>query len=131
MRCCDEIDPDGQKYIGLTGYNEAHLYNTWRLKGAKEAWIFFGEFDAALAAQLGLPAVSPTNGMQAWDEEWTEKYLRHMEKIYVVPDRGEEKRGWQLAKQIHAQAKVIEFPNFLGKDFTDWILAGHSIEELI
>lgn len=119
------------KYLNLTGFPGPYLYNSWALEGQEAAVIFFGEFDAALAYQHGLPAASPTNGMLCWNEEWTRRFLRDKGSVKIVPDRGEEERGWRLRAEIDARATVVEYPDdFEGKDFTDWILSGRLAQDL-
>lgn len=132
LRKSPEDESDLPKYLNLSGYPGPHLYNSWVLEGSKEAVIFFGEFDAALAYQHGLPAVSPTNGMLSWVPEWTEEFLRYKTRVTIIPDKGEEMRGWRLAADIGMKVQVIEYPEFgEGKDFTDWILSGKSAQELL
>jgi len=72
--------------MGLEGYNDSALYNKHAIVGQKEVYIFFGEFDAMLAAQDGLSACSPTNGKETFDKSWAE-HFQLAERIWVVPDR--------------------------------------------
>ncbi len=117
------------KYI-LKGSYEPILYNSWAVENREEIWIFFGEFDAALATQLGLNACSPVHGAASWQLYWGETYLRAAKQIFIVPDKGEEKQGHRVKAMLGGCAKVYSFPEGPWKDFSEFILAGNYAEEL-
>ncbi len=117
------------KYI-LKGSYEPLLYNSWAVENREEIWIFFGEFDAALATQLGLNACSPVHGAASWQLHWGETYLRAAKRIFIVPDKGEEKQGHRVKAMLGGCAKVYSFPEGPWKDFSEFILAGNYTERL-
>ena len=113
------------RYSGIRGYNEQMLYNREALLCAVEdhapaILILYGEFDAALAWQNGLYAVSPTNGALAVLPEWFTGYDGY--KI-VVPDKKEERAAFDDAAVFGSKGAVIQFPKEMsGKDFSDFVL---------
>jgi len=117
------------KYI-LKGSYSPILYNAWAIENCSAPLIFFGEFDAALATQLGCPACSPNQGAKSWDDSWNRDYFRHCERIKIIPDRGEREQAFRVRASLGGQAEVVELPMGPWKDFTDFILAGHNIQEL-
>ena len=126
------------KYIGLDGYNPRVLYGKWHVSNyyqsipqglPKVAYIFFGEFDAALATQDGYPSVSPTNGQNAWLEEWDSFFDEF--SVIVVPDKGEEYRGYQLASRFPGRASVIKWPDGDFSDYNSFRLAGAAPEDFL
>ena len=117
------------RYI-LKGSYKPLLYNNWRVFNEKTVFIFFGEFDAALATQLGLNACSPVHGADSWNKNWGETYLRYAQKIHIFPDKGEERQGHRVKAILGGRAQVCKFPEGEWKDFTDFILAGNNIGRL-
>jgi len=125
FRCPEGISP---KYFGLRGRSQPKLFNSFVLKDAKEAVIVFGEFDAILAYQLGLAAVSPTSGQNTWLVEWT-KLFDNCEVVYILPDRGERAAGYRLCNLFGNRGHLCEFPEGV-KDFTEYIKKGYTINNL-
>jgi len=121
FRCPEGVSP---KYFGLRGRSQPKLFNSFVLKDAKEAVIVFGEFDAILAYQLGLAAVSPTSGQNVWLVEWT-RLFDDVETIFVLPDRGERAAGYQLQSLFGSRGHLCEFSEGAGKDFTEYIQKGN------
>lgn len=122
---------DGPKYIGVKGSNDAALYNSWAIANEPGAFIAFGEFDAALMTQDGLPAVSPTNGAATWLEEWN-GYFDGKDAIVIVPDTGEERFAYALMEQLGLdRCRVCSIPAFCGKDFTEFRQLGFSKDDLL
>ncbi len=118
------------RYV-LRGNYEPLLYNRWAVEGKEEVWVFFGEFDAQLATQLGLNACSPVHGANSWQSEWSDNALRFARKVYVVPDKGERSQGFDAKAMIGGHAVVIKLPNGDWTDFSEFILAGHHPSELL
>lgn len=124
---------DEPRYYGQRGYNKAELFNKFvidillRLKDeslikvSETLYVFFGEFDAALAlSQFGIPAVSPTNGCNTIKSEWFDG----LDDIIFIPDHGEEQQARVAAAKIGVRAKVGKLPytKAIGKDFTEqWL----------
>lgn len=119
------------KYIGLSEHNPQVLYNLWNAKHsqAERIFVFFGEFDCALASQDGLPSVSPTNGQHTWLKSWN-LVLRDYQ-IVVVPDRGEEMRGFQVATMFPGRSSVFHWPPGEFDDYNSFRLAGGSREDFL
>lgn len=117
------------KYV-LKGSYDKILYNAYAVEGQDEIWIFFGELDAQLATQLGLPACSPAHGANSWARSWGRTHLRAAKRINIFPDRGEEDQGFRVKAMIGGQARVLSLPDGPWSDFGEFILAGHYAEEL-
>ena len=127
----DEALQDALKLIPryiLKGSYAPILYNSHVVENETEVWIFFGEFDAALASQLGLPACSPVHGASSWSSNWGRTHLRYAQRINIFPDRGEEDQGHHVRALLGGHARVHNFPEGPWKDFTDFILAGNHVE---
>lgn len=116
FRCPEGVLP---KYFGLRGRSQPKLFNSYLLKDTKEAVIVFGEFDAILAYQLGLAAVSPTCGQNTWLVEWT-RLFDGVETVFVLPDRGERVAGYRLCSLFGSRGYLCEFPEGV-KDLTEFI----------
>ena len=114
----------------LRGSYQPILYNKWAVENKEDVWIFFGEFDAALAYQLGLNACSPVHGANSWQQSWSDTTLRFARKVFVVPDRCERSQGFDAKAKIGGHTRIIELPEGPWKDFTDYILAGNYPERL-
>ena len=125
FRCPEGVSP---KYFGMRGRSQPKLFNSFVLKDTKEAVIVFGEFDAILAYQFGLAAVSPTSGQNTWLVEWT-KLFDNCEVVYILPDRGERAAGYRLCNLFGNRGHLCEFPEGV-KDFTEWVQEGRTVEEL-
>lgn len=117
------------KYV-LKGSYEPILYNSYVVEGQDEIWIFFGELDAALATQHGLPSCSPVHGANGWVRDWGRTHLRAAKRINIFPDRGEEDQGFRVKAMIGGHAKVLSLPEGPWSDFGEFVLAGHYAEEL-
>jgi len=127
------------KYIGLKGYNDQCLYNLWNAERVEsnDILIFFGEFDTALAYQDGLASVSPTNGQNTWNQNWNkyfydaDQYIFHGRRLIIVPDKGEELRGFQLASRFLGNAEVFQWPEGDFSDYNSFRLAGGSVNDFL
>lgn len=126
---------DGEKrWSGLTGHNRPSVINT-HLIGKHSVVILFGTFDAVLAAQDGIAALS-TNGATTFmrNAENIER-LRQLVKdrtVYVVPDKNEVEARPAYLLAHHLRAQVRHFPKEMdGKDYTDFRLAGKTPGEFL
>ena len=126
FRRSDDVVP---KYFGLRGRSQPKLFNKFVLKDAKEAVIVLGEFDAILGYQLGLAAVSPTSGQNAWLVEWT-RLFDNVETVFVLPDQGEKSAGYSICSLFGSRGHLCEFPKDMGKDLTEFIQRGYVIKDL-
>ena len=126
---------DGPKITGLRG-RAARLYPGNERR--RTLLLGEGEFDALLARQHGLPAVTSTAGT-SWSPSWDRHIHRH--RVAVTYDAGEQ--SFQLAcdrarKLIAAGAMdawavdLREAGLTDGQDLTDWFLTyNFSVEKLI
>jgi len=126
------------KYLGLKNFSPKVLYNVWNVEKYYQTWpeglpktvyLFFGEFDAALATQDGLPAVSPTNGQNAWLDQWDTFFEPY--QIIIVPDKKEEMRGYQVASRFPGRASVVQWPVGDFSDYNSWRLAGGTPDQFL
>ena len=118
------------RYI-LKGSHVSILYNSHVIQNKKRVFIFFGEFDCALATQFGLPACSPVHGANSWQGQWGNTYLRHARKVIIVPDRHEREQGYIAKSLIGGHAKVFQWPIGDFSDFNEYILQGGSINHFL
>ncbi len=123
-----------RKYFGYKGFYGSALFNQDFLSTKSDYIIvLFGTFDAMLARQDGVLAVSP-NGANVYRSEWTEPF-QQFEKVYIVPDKGnanEVKAAQQFAAKIGPTAYVRSFPDGdWGKDYTDWRMDGGSAYDFV
>lgn len=125
-RKANEDDP-GPKYMAMP-HRPPVLFNRWCLKEAKEAFFFFGEFDALLAWQDGLAAVTG-GGTNNWSEAWL-PYFSEIDYIHFVPDRGETKYGYRLASKFLGRSDVIFYPDGV-HDYTDFRQLGYRVGDFL
>lgn len=123
-----------RRYTGMRGHNRPSVINR-HLVGQHSVFLLFGTFDAILASQDGIAAVS-TNGANAFakDEDNLSRLREALQgcKVYVVPDRSdtEAKPAYVLAHALRAE--VRHFPSGMqGKDYTDFRNEGHKPGEFI
>ena len=126
---------NGPKIIGVRGH-AAHLYPGMI---RRRAFVLCeGEFDALIARQHGLPAVTSTAGT-SWSQSWNRYAARR--RIAVLYDAG--KRSFQLAcdraeSLVSAGAENAWAVDLRraglasGEDITDWFLThDFSVEKLL
>ncbi len=126
---------DGPKIIGVRGYS-AHLFpGTIR----RRAFVLCeGEFDALVARQHGLPAVTSTAGT-SWSQSWNRYAARR--RIAVLYDAGQRsfrlacKRAAALVSAGAENAWAVDLRRAglaNGEDLTDWFVTyGFSTEKLL
>lgn len=117
----------GPKYIGLKNRPPC-LFNKYFLENAEETYIFFGEFDTLLAHQDGLTAVTG-GGQNIWEDSWND-YFSHLKKVWVVPDTGEESRGYSIASKFFGKSSVKFYPDGI-KDYVDFRLADFGVKDFL
>lgn len=93
------------------------------INGAGKIWLFEGEPDAILAAQMGFPAVTMTGGAGSWDPDILELCSgRHAILCYDTDGAGRRGARTIAARLRHHGCKVTDIKLPLsddGKDFTD------------
>lgn len=117
-----------RRYLGLTGHNRPSIIGRHRI-GYNAVVLFFGTFDALLATQDGLSAVS-INGASTFlrDEEAIGRLsgCLRASHIYLVPDRttSEYPAAYRLAGLLERRGKQVSVchfpPDSLGKDYTEY-----------
>jgi len=115
---------ENPKYLNLKGRGQPKLFNKWVLEDTDWAIVFIGEYDALLGCQDGLPCVSGTAGQGVWLPEWT-TLLSKMKQIYIVPDKGEEVTGYNIASKFMGKAKMCTFKTY--KDYTELRQDEHDV----
>lgn len=118
---------NGHGYYGIKDHNAPLLFNSWVIERAvhlqtSEIYVFYGEFDSALAVQCGIFAVSPTNGCRAFNPDWVDDFDG---EIIFVPDRtpGEDDAAYKDAQRVGLRGSIEELPDIPGKDFTEQFLS--------
>lgn len=133
--------PEG-KY--QTGPGESiRLYGTDSLRGADEAIIVEGEFDALVLRQaLALApdarwrriAVVALPGAGSWDKSWTD-YFRDCKRVFVAldPDEAGQKGAIKVKDALGARAVMVDLPDDLPKcDWTEYLVyRKHTYRDVI
>ena len=97
-------------------------------------WLCEGEKDADHLAFLGLLATTNVGGALGWRPEYG-TYLAGR-RVHILEDNDDagSRRTALLAEDLSglaAEVKVIRLPDLgPGEDVTDWLLKGHTVEEL-
>ncbi len=68
--------------------------------------IVYGMFDALALAELRIPVATTTAGKLSFKSEWLEDYRK---PIYVLPDKGEEDTGAELANSLGWRGRLLPF----------------------
>jgi len=136
FRRTDESPPFfTSKFIGLGGHNKPAFIGSHTLQNKDWAVILFGSFDALLAGQDGLPAVSP-NGASAFSSKRHESELHktflYKHHVYVVSDAtlSEWDSVRKTADLLSCNNSVHKFPDGF-KDYSDYRLGGHSVSQFL
>lgn len=138
IRCYSNVlDP---KIINWTGWGSPpRLYPmSVLLQDPKIIWICEGEFDALLANQQGVTAVTGTGGVKStgrWREDWSEWFRGRSIFVCFDRDRDGDLNARRVIKKLTRFARKIQyielpFPMGSGKDVTDFILDGGSLSGL-
>jgi putative DNA primase/helicase len=112
------------------------------LNANKECLIFLceGEKDADNLAAIGLLSTTNSKGAAAWRDEYTEILRESRVVICVDHDRAGIERGERLVEALSkADCQVQIFDPFRnepiaekhGKDISDWLEAGNTVEDLL
>jgi hypothetical protein len=140
------FDPKGFRQRRPDGAGEW----TWNLEGVRRvlyrlpevmaaiaagdpAWIVEGERDAETLRGLGCVATCNAGGASKWRDEYAE-VLRDAADVRVVADR--DAPGYRHARDVARSlravgAQVCVFEALAGKDVTDHLDAGRSLDDLV
>lgn len=125
------------RYKGHRGYNRPSVLNT-DLINPFLVVVVFGTFDAILARQDGIPAISP-NTISAFSDpkrpetKALQQRLQATEKIFVVPDRTpqEHESARRLAEFLGGEIRFFHLGIEMdGKDYCDY-RRNHSPQHFI
>jgi hypothetical protein len=122
---CRSSDPDAttDKYLWWRGGEMPPLFGTHMVpEDAQYVVVFEGEFDAILAWQLGIPAVSGTAGAGTWKANWTPWFAGKQVYICYDEDKAGNKGRGRVTTALREVAEAVYWLNI--GDFTDWVTAG-------
>jgi hypothetical protein len=124
---------NGSKVISVPGFGQARLWPLGALE-FKEIYLFEGEKDRILAAQLGLNAVTITGGAGTFEIKWIPLFKGKTVVIcYDIDNPGREgaKKISKLLMHVSESVKTLHLPleEPDNADFTDYIKAGNSIQD--
>jgi hypothetical protein len=121
-RYLDGIDtPERRKYKALRGHPHG-LYPD--MPEGRSVLLCEGEFDALMARQHGLHAVTGTLGVEGWKAEWSRRFRDR--RVAVVFDAGPRcyefacERAEELRAGGAAEAWPVELGLAPGEDISDW-----------
>ncbi|NJM08220.1 hypothetical protein HC891_21620 [Candidatus Gracilibacteria bacterium] len=126
--------PNGTKGRGQAPLVPYRLPDVVRaIKSGERIYIVEGEKDADTLRMYGLTATTNPDGAGKWKSELTS----HFTNAYVVliPDNDEpgERHVAQVSAALApvcAEQRIVHLPDLLPKgDISDWLQAGHTIEE--
>ena len=116
-----------------TGWGTARLFPADMLQQA-QLLICEGEWDALLAGQLGLPAITNTGGAGTWKKEWNDRFEGKTVVIcYDVDQAGRDgsrkvaEALWGVAKTIFVLQLPLSEPP--GADISNYFLDGGQTRE--
>lgn len=128
------------RYKSLRILSAPALIGRWQ-KGwlTQTLFVFFGTFDAILAMQDGLHAVSPSGATVLLDEELCLEAFEGMQfgTVIVVPDNSPSEykhanKMVEILRKRFANVKLVTFPqDWEGKDYTDWRMDGKSVDDFL
>jgi len=134
----------GQRYEGgqwVNGLKEVRrvLYRLPEILKAPVVYIVEGEKDVDQLWSMDIPATCNPGGAGKWRDEYSEILAR--KKAVIIPDNDNpgEDHVLQVAKSLLPFAdsvKIVNLPGLgprkekHGEDISDWLDAGHSMEEL-
>lgn len=135
---------DYPKILNTEGYGaQAQMFPAARMhavsKGrtrAKIVYWFTGERDTILAWDRGIPSFCYTTGENVCKKEWSKEIKEFDAIIAIVQDN--DKAGKAGAKKrlemLHAAgvtAFIVELPDELSKDFSEYLKNGHNVKEFL
>lgn len=124
---------NGSKVISVPGFGSARIWPLGALE-FKDIYLFEGEKDRILAAQLGLNAITITGGAGTFEVKWIPLFKgKNVVICYDIDNPGREgaKKVAKLILNISESVKIITLtltePD--NADFTDYIKDGSTIQD--
>lgn len=123
------------KYTGMTGHNRPSILNRHLINSTGNV-LLFGTFDALLASQDGIAAVS-TNGATVFGNTSRPEFCMLQESFsgtkakILVPDGTFTELEPASSLAMNLGFKLGFFKPYMPKDYNDCRLAGYSYEELL
>lgn len=136
------LDENGEPAPGIEGCKRVFYRLPELLKGISDNKIIFlveGEKDADTLVNLGLTATTTIITTQELSDDFI-KILKNADVVILYDyDKTGVDRKDRLCKQLFSRVKrlrVVDLPGLNysekhGKDITDWLEMGHTIEELL
>jgi 5S rRNA maturation endonuclease (ribonuclease M5) len=108
-------------------------------KPEETIFVVEGEKDVGNLVKLGLVATCNAGGADSGKgEKWLPEFAQHFRgrRVAILPDKDSpgRKHAQHVAaglQGIAAEIRVVELPGAYGKDVSDWIEAGGTVEELL
>lgn len=121
------------RYISMRGFGRPSIIPVHRI-GSGSVVMLFGTFDALLASQDGIAAISP-NGANAFTNDDDVSRLKAALgncKVYLVPDNSETelRPAYTLGRKLNAE--IRHFPKEWNiKDYTEFRQAGGTLSQFM
>lgn len=112
------------------------VYRLPELAEAERVYLVEGEKDADRLVSLGLRATTTAGGAKAWRSEYAEQIAQAgVPLVVAVPDRDAAGYAYvaQATNDLRAhgvEVRTVNLPVASKGDISDWLDAGHSVEEL-
>lgn len=126
-----DLTPNAKaKYMTPPG-SKTRIYNVDALRGATNAVVTEGEFDALVMEQLGYDAVGLA-GANVWQDKWAD-YFTEVKKTYVIFDNDETGHigAEKVSMSIGPSSRIVTMPEHQDdepkNDISEWIInKGHT-----
>jgi AAA domain-containing protein len=111
------------------------LYRLATLLGAPMVYLVEGEKDADRLVREGLIATTNPFGAKSWRREYADQLVAAgVKHVIVLPDADDAGELWanRVTTTLRTPHTVVRLPGLppTGKDVSDWLDAGHPIDEL-
>ncbi|TXH16789.1 MAG: hypothetical protein E6R03_04935 [Hyphomicrobiaceae bacterium] len=128
IRFYDPTPGNRRKIWSVAGHGSAVLYPIHVIDDSKRILVCEGEWDALLANQHGLPAVTRTGAAKVWSDDWS-KMLKGKEVVicHDMDTAGQEanKKIYDSVRRFVDNVRIVKLPYPVtadhGKDITDYL----------
>lgn len=132
VRLYDPLNKDF-KMLPISEGRSVRLYPEDQLEN-REILLCEGEWDALCAISHGIPAITPTAGVQTWRREWSEKFRGKVIYICFDSQNVSRKAATERKEELSAFASEVRLIDLKLKDkedLTDWFVTyGRTKEQL-